>query len=140
MLWNSNFGSLAGILCTGYFLHTCSLSILRSSKNPEKNIRDLFWGYFLVMLSYLASGALGYIGFIGVKFESYFETQATTPNTIDQNCVNMFNPTDITAFILRLAILLLIFSNYPLVNYFQTNMLKDLLWGGQQLSDKGRLL
>jgi len=37
-------------------------------------MRDLFWGYFMVMVSYLASGALGYIGFLGIKFEDYFET------------------------------------------------------------------
>ena len=73
ILWNTQFGSLAGILCTGYFLHTCSMPILRSSKNPEKTNRDLFWGYFLVMISYIASGSLGYIGFIGSNFSHYFE-------------------------------------------------------------------
>jgi hypothetical protein len=29
VLWNVNFSPLAGILCTGYFLHTISLPILR---------------------------------------------------------------------------------------------------------------
>ena len=91
---------------------------MRSAKNPENNTRDLFWGYFLVMISYLASGALGYIGFLGYQFDDYYLGDPTAPNTIDQNCVNMFKPTDWTAFVLRLAILLLIFSNYPLVNFF----------------------
>ena len=36
VLFNVNFSPLAGILCAGYFLHTCSLPIIRSSKNPEK--------------------------------------------------------------------------------------------------------
>ena len=60
------------MLCGGYFLHTCSLTIVRSAKNPEKTTRDLFLGYFLVFISYAICGALGYIGFIGPKFTNYF--------------------------------------------------------------------
>lgn len=37
VMFNLNFAPLAGDLCTGYFLHTCSLSVLRSSKAPEKS-------------------------------------------------------------------------------------------------------
>lgn len=72
MLFNSNFAPLCGIFCAGYFLHTCSLPIIRASKNPEKNNRDVFLGYLLVFISYAVCGTLGYIGFIGVKFETYF--------------------------------------------------------------------
>jgi len=74
VLFNANFSPLAGILCAGYFLHTCSLPIIRSSKNPEKNDRDVFLGYFFVFLSYAICGVLGYIGFLGVDFSSYFTT------------------------------------------------------------------
>ena len=35
-LVNSNFSPLAGILGLGYFLHTCSLPIVRSAASPEK--------------------------------------------------------------------------------------------------------
>ena len=66
--FNLNFAPLAGDLCTGYFLHTCSLSVLRSSRNPEKNGRDLFLGYLLVWLSYAVVGTFGYIGFMGYSY------------------------------------------------------------------------
>lgn len=80
VLFNTNFSPLAGILCTGYFLHPCSLPILRSAKNPEKNIRDLFWGYFFVMVSYVVCGCMGYIGFTGVRFATYFLNGPQVPN------------------------------------------------------------
>ena len=72
VMFNMNFSPLLGILCTGYFLHTCSLPIVRSSKNPEKISRDMFIGYLLVFISYAVVGTLGYIGFIGTYFKSYF--------------------------------------------------------------------
>ena len=65
VMFNVNFPPLLGILCTGYFLHTCSLPIIRSSKNPEKVGRDMFIGYLLVFLSYAIVGTIGYIGFMG---------------------------------------------------------------------------
>ena len=72
VLFNANFAPLAGILCTGYFLHTCSLPIMRSAKYPENNIRNLFISYTLVFLSYVIVGVFGYIGFLGTFFKGYY--------------------------------------------------------------------
>ena len=71
-LMSSNFSPLAGILGLGYYLHTCTLPIVRSAAHPEKNDRDLFLGYFFVFLSYVILGSLGYIGFVGTNFSEYF--------------------------------------------------------------------
>ena len=57
------FPGLMGILSGGYYLHNISLPIVRNSKNPENNLRDIFTGFFLVFLSYSVCGVLGYIGF-----------------------------------------------------------------------------
>jgi len=83
VLFYTNFSPLAGILCTGYFLHTCSLPILRSAKNPEHNVRDLSWGYFLVFISYTLCGCMGYMGFIGYRFKDYYLTH-TDPSLYGQ--------------------------------------------------------
>jgi len=72
VLFNLNFAPLAGDLCTGYFLHTCALPVLRSSSNPKKSGRDLFIGYFLVYVSYSIVGLFGYIGFMGTNYSDYF--------------------------------------------------------------------
>lgn len=71
-MFNKNFSPLAGILCAGYFLHTCSLPITRSAKYPEKNNRNIFLGYLMVFISYAVCGTLGYIGFMGTTFTDYF--------------------------------------------------------------------
>jgi len=129
VLFNSNFSPLAGILCAGYFLHSYSVPILRSSKNPEKNHRDIFLGYLFVFLSYAVCGTMGYIGFVGYGFKDYYLGQYLTARDragqIDQNCLNMYDYTDVWAFIMRIAIFLLIFSSYPLLHYFtSTSILK----------------
>ncbi len=62
-MFNSNYKALVGILCGGYYLHNISLPIYRNSKHPEKNVRDIFIGFFLVFLSYATCGILGYYGF-----------------------------------------------------------------------------
>lgn len=72
VLINSNFSPIAGILCAGYFLHTCSVPIMRSAAHPEKNFRNLFCSYTLVFISYITVGSFGYIGFTGTFFDSYF--------------------------------------------------------------------
>lgn len=74
-LFNVNFSPMAGIYGLGYFLHTCSLPIVRSAAQPEKSDRDLFLGYLFVFISYIILGSLGYIGFIGFDFASYFENK-----------------------------------------------------------------
>ena len=77
-LINSNFSPIAGILCAGYFLHTCSVPIMRSAQNPEKNFRDLFISYVMVFISYAVVGSFGYIGFLGTSFSSYFIKELET--------------------------------------------------------------
>jgi hypothetical protein len=66
--FKSDFGPLSGMLCLGFYLHNCAIPILRNAKNPKKNERDMFIGYLMVLLSYVAVGAIGYIGFSGSKF------------------------------------------------------------------------
>ncbi len=54
-----------GILGGGYYLHNITLPIVRNSKKPENNVRDVFIGYFLVFLSYVICGTFGSFGFSG---------------------------------------------------------------------------
>ena len=75
---NTNFSPLAGILGLGYFLHNCSLPIVRSAAKPENVDRDVFLGYLFVFLSYIVIGCLGYIGFLGVDFDKYYESTMGT--------------------------------------------------------------
>lgn len=127
VLYNSKFSPLAGILCAGYFLHTCSLSIIRTAKFPEKANRDIFIGYCLVFVSYITVGTLGYIGFIGTDFRDYYVSP--DPKTlIDENCLNMFKYSSVPAFVLRIAIFFLLFSSYPLLCHFLRTIIFNLFF------------
>jgi hypothetical protein len=71
-LFGSNFSTLAGMLGIGYFLHTVSIPIVKNNRNQENNERDVTIGYVLVALTYIIVGVMGYIGFTGVFFNTYF--------------------------------------------------------------------
>ena len=62
-MFNSNYAPLMGILGGGYYLHNITLPIIRNSKEPKNNVRDVFIGYFLVFLSYAICGVFGSFGF-----------------------------------------------------------------------------
>ena len=64
-LFSGGFSALMGTLCTGYFIHQCSLPIIENAAEPEKNYRNVFFGYFFVFITYCIVGNLGYIGFTG---------------------------------------------------------------------------
>ena len=98
-LVNSNFGPLMGILGGGYYLHNITLPIIRNSKNPEKNARDVFIGYFMVFCSYTICGILGYFGFSGTYF-----TEDPTNQDIKSNCLLMFKSTNIFAIVIRCCV------------------------------------
>lgn len=58
-----HYKSLLGILSGGYYCHNLSVPMLRNAANQDKNLRDLFLGFFAVFLSYCICGIFGYIGF-----------------------------------------------------------------------------
>lgn len=60
---SNNPAPISGILSAGYFLHTMSIPIVKNNAKQENNMRDVFVGYFMVFISYVIVGFLGYIGF-----------------------------------------------------------------------------
>jgi len=104
-LFNNNIGPLLGILCGVFYLHNITLLIVRNVREPEILPRDLFLGYFLVMLSYVACGVMGYIGFSGIAF-----TSDPNYNEILSKCLLMFKPGNIIATIIRGCLVFKFFS------------------------------
>lgn len=70
-MFNGGFPPLMGILGGGYYLHNITLPIIRNSKKPENNRRDVLIGYSLVFVSYIVCGSLGYFGFSGSYFHDF---------------------------------------------------------------------
>jgi amino acid transporter len=65
----TTFPPLMGILGGGFYFHNISLPVIKNSKNPENNVRDVFLGYLAVFIVYCMVGTLGYYGFAGKKFK-----------------------------------------------------------------------
>jgi hypothetical protein len=60
-----------GMLAGGFYFHSIALPVIKNSKNPENNARDVFIGYLLVFICYCVVGTLGYYGFNGKMFAGY---------------------------------------------------------------------
>ena len=79
----------------------------------------MFIGYFCVFLTYALIGTMGYIGFNG----TYFDHAIRKYGGIDDNCLNMFPADDAFGFFIRFAIFAVLFTSYPIINYFTRSML-----------------
>jgi amino acid transporter len=95
-LFSRGYGPLMGMLGGGYYLHNITLPIIRNAKNPEKNARDVFLGYFMVFLSYAVCGVMGYFGFSG----HYFRDELGEKE-IKNNCLLMLPAGNILATVIR---------------------------------------
>ena len=120
------------MLGIGFFLHTISVPIVRNNKNQENNIRDVTLGYTLVYITYIFVGTFGYIGFVGTFFTSHFQNQVANGKTeqIEQDCITMFETTNVLAFFMRIALFLLLFCCFPMVNHFFRSMTFQILFKG----------
>jgi amino acid permease len=137
-LFNADFSPLAGALGIGYFLHTVSLDIVRNNANQEKNERDVFLGYLLVGFTYISVGIMGSIGFVGSYFSEFYINNKT--QTMEQNCMNMFDVKDGLAFAMRFALFALLFCCFPLINHFLRTMVLALFYRDTEASQKVFLL
>ena len=82
-----------GTLGGGFYCHNITLSIVRNSRNPENNVRDVFLGYFATFMTYVLCGVLGYYGFTGSAFETKLE-EPDLKGLIAQNSLDMFAVTN----------------------------------------------
>ena len=129
LLFNSNFSPLAGLLCVGYFLHPVTVTIVRKNIDQRNNERDITMGYLLVCASYVMIGLFGYFGFMGIYFTEYLERAPAKEKPIAQNCIQMFRATDVWAFLLRLVIMPLVGTSFPILQHFFRSGILKLMSG-----------
>jgi len=116
------------MLTIGFCLHNVSLPILKNNKNKKNNTRDLFYGYLLTLVCYIFVGTLGYLGFSSTSFKDTLGIQAT------QNCLNLFPPKHILAFIARIVILLQLIMIYPLLYHIMQIQIGSLFFKTDEMS------
>ena len=111
---------LAGTLSMGYFCHTGILPILKSNKNQEKNIRDLFFGFLFVGVVYISCGVLGYIGFTGKNFKPNFKDNWLMFFESDNYLILFFRLLNVFQLITAIPILFYI-VRFQILNFFFGN-------------------
>ena len=102
--WRS-FPALTGTLGLSYFIHNCILTILRSNRRPENNVRDLSVAYILVCATYV---------FIAVTM---FVSFPLPKSCIADNLLNNFGAGDLLSAVARVFLLFQMLAVYPLLMY-----------------------
>ena len=106
-LFGPNPSKLAGGACLGLFAHSVILPLLKNNEKQENNKRDLFIGYLLVVITYLAFGILGYIGFSAKNFDGDFK----------DNWFRFFKGDDKFILFLRALNVIQLLSIFPILCY-----------------------
>lgn len=77
-------------------------------------------GFVLVFFTYMFIGIFGYFGFMGVYFAPHMLANVgQDPNgPLTQNCIQMFQETDVLGFLLRIVTFLVVFSAFPILHHF----------------------
>lgn len=119
-LFNNGFLITAGVLTLSFFLHNCVIIILKNNQQPEHNVRDLGCGYFATGFCYFLIGLLGYFGFSGNGFPQ---------GAIAQNALDMFQPTNPFAFVIRIVLCVQMTTVYPMVAYLVRVQVFGFLYG-----------
>ncbi|KAM9329942.1 neutral amino acid transporter 9 [Gastrophryne carolinensis] len=103
-----SFPQLTGILTLAFFIHNCVITLLKSNRKPENNIRDLSVAYLLVGLTYM---------YVGVMIFASFPSPPLAKECIQQNFLDNFPSNDVLSFIARIFLLFQMMTVYPLLGY-----------------------
>nr|XP_022911007.1 sodium-coupled neutral amino acid transporter 9 homolog [Onthophagus taurus] len=100
-----SFSALSGMLALSYFIHNIIISVMRSNRNQENNVRDLSIAYGLVLFTYLFVGVFFYICFPLAK------------SCIEDNLLNNFPQYDPMTIGARVLLLFQLFTVFPLMAF-----------------------
>lgn len=103
VLFDANFPKFAGILTLSFFIHNCILPIIQNARHKEKALRDMGIAFIFVFLSYAMIGGIAYVAY------HVYE--------IPEDFLNYYSSTSIGAIISRFALLLQLFTVFPLIVY-----------------------
>ncbi|CAK8675908.1 neutral amino acid transporter 9-like [Clavelina lepadiformis] len=121
--FRATFPALTGMLSLAFFLHNAVITIVKTNKNPENNVRDLSLGYLFVALTYLTVGVLFYGSFPLPKA------------CIASNLLENLSTHDGFAVAARLFLLMQMLSVFPLLAYmYRVNALYAIFnsaWPGR---------
>uniref|UniRef100_A0A672G8R9 Neutral amino acid transporter 9 n=1 Tax=Salarias fasciatus TaxID=181472 RepID=A0A672G8R9_SALFA len=102
------FPQLTGVLTLAFFIHNCIITLMKSNKHQENNVRDLSVAYLLVGATYL---------YVGVLIFAAFPSPPLAKDCIEPNFLDNFPTTDVMVFVARTCLLFQMITVYPLLGY-----------------------
>ncbi|KAM8827858.1 neutral amino acid transporter 9 isoform 1-T2 [Spinachia spinachia] len=102
------FPQFTGVLTLAFFIHNCIITLMKSNKHQENNVRDLSVAYLLVGLTYL---------YVGVLIFAAFPSPPLFKDCIEPNFLDNFPSSDVMVFVARTFLLFQMVTVYPLLGY-----------------------
>uniref|UniRef100_A0A8C1T4A0 Neutral amino acid transporter 9 n=2 Tax=Cyprinus carpio TaxID=7962 RepID=A0A8C1T4A0_CYPCA len=118
--FRSLFPQLSGVLTLAFFIHNCIITLMKSNKHQENNVRDLSLAYLLVGLTYL---------YVGVLIFAAFPSPPLSKDCIEPNFLDNFPSSDVLVFVARTGLLFQMTTVYPLLGYLVRVQLMGQLFG-----------
>uniref|UniRef100_A0A673AIP0 Neutral amino acid transporter 9 n=1 Tax=Sphaeramia orbicularis TaxID=375764 RepID=A0A673AIP0_9TELE len=114
------FPQLTGVLTLAFFIHNCIITLMKSNKHQENNVRDLSVAYLLVGLTYL---------YVGVLIFAAFPSPPLSKECIEPNFLDNFPSSDVMVFVARTCLLFQMITVYPLLGYLVRVQMMGQLFG-----------
>uniref|UniRef100_A0A6Q2ZB08 Neutral amino acid transporter 9 n=1 Tax=Esox lucius TaxID=8010 RepID=A0A6Q2ZB08_ESOLU len=111
---------LTGVLTLAFFIHNCVITLMKSNKHQENNVRDLSLAYLLVGLTYL---------YVGVLIFATFPSPPLSKDCIEPNFLDNFPSSDILVFVARTCLLFQMTTVYPLLGYLVRVQMMSQIFG-----------
>ncbi|XP_062410580.1 neutral amino acid transporter 9 [Sardina pilchardus] len=102
------FPQLTGILTLAFFIHNCIITLMKSNKHQQNNVRDLSVAYLLVGLTYL---------YVGILIFASFPSPELSKDCIEPNFLDNFPSSDVWVFVARSFLLFQMTTVYPMLGY-----------------------
>lgn len=118
--FRSLFVQLSGVLTLAFFIHNCIITLMKSNRHQENNVRDLSLAYLLVGLTYL---------YVGVLIFAAFPSPPLSKECIEPNFLDNFPSSDVLVFVARTFLLFQMTTVYPLLGYLVRVQLMGQLFG-----------
>lgn len=114
------FPQLTGVLTLAFFIHNCIITLMKSNKHQENNVRDLSVAYLLVGLTYL---------YVGVLIFAAFPSPPLFKDCIEPNFLDNFPSSDVMVFVARTFLLFQMITVYPLLGYLVRVQMMGQIFG-----------
>uniref|UniRef100_A0A4W5QG29 Neutral amino acid transporter 9 n=1 Tax=Hucho hucho TaxID=62062 RepID=A0A4W5QG29_9TELE len=114
------FPQLTGVLTLAFFIHNCIITLMKSNKHQENNVRDLSVAYLLVGLTYL---------YVGVLIFAAFPSPPLSKDCIEPNFLDNFPSSDVLVFVARTCLLFQMTTVYPLLGYLVRVQMMSQVFG-----------